>query len=111
MLYEVITPGTTSPFWGTGFIAEGVGWAVGPSGLIFRSNDFGHSWTGQTSGTITGLMGVAFSDYSLGIAVGRWATIMRTVITSYSIHYTKLYEQSRSAISKSTSRPSERKPR
>src|SRR5262249_3056060 len=52
--------------------------AVGDSGTILRTADFGASWAVLSSGTPNALWGVSFVDADNGIAVGDLGTILRT---------------------------------
>ena len=52
------------------------GWGWG-SGVIIKSNDFGHSWT--PTDTEKALFSVYFANDSIGYATGEGATIMKTI--------------------------------
>jgi photosystem II stability/assembly factor-like uncharacterized protein len=53
-------------------------WIVGYFGTVFHSSDAGKSWTRQTSGTSSSLMGVYFTDSNNGWIVGESGTILAT---------------------------------
>jgi photosystem II stability/assembly factor-like uncharacterized protein len=52
--------------------------AVGDLGTTVRSTDGGASWTLQSSGTTSWLLGVSFTDAETGTVVGWGGTILRT---------------------------------
>ena len=54
------------------------GWVVGNSGAIYRTVDWGASWSKQTSGTSAKLNDVFFVDTVTGWAVGDAGVILRT---------------------------------
>ena len=60
-----------SMLWSSVFLTEtGKAWAVGKSGKIVFSNDWGHTWVQQTSGVTDLLMEVHFINDSVGWIVG-----------------------------------------
>jgi len=64
---------------GIDFATADIGFAVGGSGRILRTNDSGVTWNEQTSGTSTNLSDVNFAGDALtGIAVGESGIILRT---------------------------------
>ncbi|HPF70584.1 MAG TPA: YCF48-related protein [Candidatus Krumholzibacteria bacterium] len=54
------------------------GLVVGADGAILRTEDGGHSWQEQDSGTSAHLFGVAFRDSSAAYAVGDAGTVLAT---------------------------------
>ncbi len=52
------------------FVEENIGVAVGDLGTILRTSDGGDNWIVQSSGTISTLNGVYFTDVNTGTAVG-----------------------------------------
>ncbi len=55
------------------------GWIVGSDGLIWRTQDGGHTWLTQSSPTTAWLSAVTFLDRYTGWAVGEQGTIIHTV--------------------------------
>jgi len=53
-------------------------WTVGDGGKIFHSTDDNASWTEQTSGTSSDLLGVCFADTLLGWAFGKGGVLLNT---------------------------------
>ena len=76
--WERLRTGRGAYFHGLSFADETNGWAVGDSGQIIHTNDGGHSWIRQTSGTIVSLQCVLFTDASHGWAGGYSNLIGRT---------------------------------
>src|SRR5204863_9275622 len=48
------------------------------TGLILRTTDGGSTWTSQSSGAFSPLVGVSFADANTGTVVGGAGTILRT---------------------------------
>lgn len=62
----------------TRVIKDSVVVAVGNSGQIFRSSDYGNNWKKITSGTTEHLRGLHFANDSIGMATGERGTILYT---------------------------------
>src|SRR5437660_8132005 len=58
--------------------ADFIGWAVGDGGTILHTSNGGSTWSPQTSGSNSSLLGVAFPDATNGWAVGSPGTILHT---------------------------------
>jgi photosystem II stability/assembly factor-like uncharacterized protein len=77
--WEEVTPtGTVAPLYSVSFPSENVGYVVGNTGTILKSQDGGRNWNTQNSGIITDLLGVEFLTTDFGFAVGRSGKILRT---------------------------------
>ena len=74
--------GALTFFYGTSFVNETTGWAVGTSSqigsLIIRSDLSGFTWTLQTAPTSEELFGVSFASIDTGVAVGTNGAILHT---------------------------------
>ncbi len=60
------------------FISKDIGWVVGGSGTIMKTDDQGNTWGDQTSGTSEYLYGVCFVNENIGWAVGSGRVILHT---------------------------------
>jgi len=60
------------------FVNDSTGWSVGRSGTIIYTNDYGESWTLQSTPTSERLYGVYFKDENEGFAVGWNGTVLHT---------------------------------
>ena len=77
--WEEVTPsGTVAPLYDASFPNENIGYVVGNSGTILKSQDGGKNWNTQNSGITTDLLGVEFLTTDFGFAVGRSGKILRT---------------------------------
>ena len=54
------------------------GWAVGSSGILWKTTDGGSTWSTQTSGTTRDLYGVYFLDPNTGFVIGASGTTLKT---------------------------------
>ena len=58
------------------FVNQDLGWVVGQSGLIFKTEDGGLTWQKQETGVLTSIFGVSFQDETNGILVGQSGLVM-----------------------------------
>ena len=68
----------TDNLYGTDFVDQENGWAVGAFGTIFRTRDGGNSWRPQVSHTTEQLFSVDFVDNQHGWITGRSGLILHT---------------------------------
>jgi photosystem II stability/assembly factor-like uncharacterized protein len=73
-----VNSGTTSNLNGAYLLDSGVGFAVGDTGTILKSTDFGATWVPLSPGTTRALYDVYFFDPDQGVAVGERGLILRT---------------------------------
>lgn len=69
----------TFQVWGTSFVDDMVGWAVGPNGAIAKTTDGGANWFMQNSATANHLHAVKAVDLMTAWAVGQGGLILKTV--------------------------------
>lgn len=60
------------------FPDNNVGYAVGDSGRIYKTSDFGLNWTTQITNTLNNLNSISFYNVSTGYTVGQSGIILRT---------------------------------
>jgi photosystem II stability/assembly factor-like uncharacterized protein len=72
------TTGLKDNLYGTAFVDQNTGWAVGAFGTIFRTGDGGATWQAQVSQTTQQIFDVNFVDGQHGWAVGESGLILYT---------------------------------
>lgn len=72
------TPGSGSLWRGVHFIDSAMGWIVGLSGRISKTENAGATWVSQASGTTVDLLSARFVSATTGVAVGQSGAIRRT---------------------------------
>jgi photosystem II stability/assembly factor-like uncharacterized protein len=70
---------TSNNLYSVHFPVPNVGFAVGDTGTILKTNDSGTTWLKQTSGTSALLISVCFLNAETGYAVGGSGTILKTI--------------------------------
>ncbi|MFQ5906108.1 MAG: YCF48-related protein, partial [bacterium] len=80
LIWGTRVSGTTNNLHGVSFVGALTGTAVGDSGTILRTTNFGRTWKSQNSPTNSNLRGVSFIAYFIDgvVAVGDSGTILRT---------------------------------
>lgn len=77
--WEEVTPtGTVAPLYDASFPTENIGYVVGNTGTILKSQDGGRTWINQNSGITNDLLGVEFLTTDFGFATGRSGKILKT---------------------------------
>ena len=77
-----VTTFNANPLWSIDFPISGisqVGYVVGGSGTILKTNDAGSNWQSQQSGTMQTLNKVFFLDLDFGFVVGDSGIVLRTI--------------------------------
>ena len=73
----VLSP-VEATLWDVYCVGSGKGYAVGKSGTVIKTTDYGHSWIELDSGATSTLYGVYFVDDQNGYVVGGGGSILKT---------------------------------
>lgn len=80
--YTLIKDSLPAYFQAMAFTKEGTGFAVSPTGAIYRSTDSGTSWTAEYEGSAA-LLGLSLGEGKVAVAIGTNGTILqRSSVTS-----------------------------